>query len=563
MKLIGLDVGTKRIGIAKADTSVRIAVPDGVVIVNGDEFAELARISRLNQTKVFVIGLPRNSQGLETNQTAYVRNFAKQLSRTIPGCRIYFQDESLTSIEAENRLKARKKTYQKSEIDSEAAAIILQDCIEQFTSSLDINSQDNSGKAVKSNLNTVPAKSTSTSSVITVAKNQSTSPLDQSADSVHTETMPPAKKPHKLLPKLFLVLFLLILAASAGGYYWYQLMLQAPIKDVTCPDIAIHPPETPAPGCRIIKFTIKEKDSVATIAENLQSQKLIQNALVFQVYLRITNQSAKLKSGEYSLRESMTVPELVSAFVQGTAATNVFNFTILPGETIPSIKAKLINHGYSEQEITAALTKDYSSHPELSELLASKPKEVSLEGYLYGETYQFYKQETVENILIRVMRELAVVVKSNHLVDAYQKRGLTLHQGITLASIVQKEAKSPDQPGVAQVFLLRYQRGEMLGSDVTASYAANLLDPERKIYNNNDAILKIDSPYNTRKKAGLPPGAISSPGLSALLAVSNPAEASYLYFLTGDDGKMYYSHTESEHNQKITAHCRSLCNAKL
>ena len=136
MKIIGLDVGEKRIGVSKADSEVRIAVPVGFVEVNGKEWEELAKIARLNNTSFFVLGLPRSNEGNETKQTLFVRSFARVLTEKIPGAKVRFQDESLTSIEAENRLKARKKNYAKGEIDAEAATIILQDFIEGFKSSV-------------------------------------------------------------------------------------------------------------------------------------------------------------------------------------------------------------------------------------------------------------------------------------------------------------------------------------------------------------------------------------------------------------------------------------------
>lgn len=132
MKLLGLDVGTKRIGIAKADSSTKIAVPDGYINVNGQEFAEIARIARMYSTTTFIVGLPRNNSGQETKQSIYARNFARQLAMSVPNARIYFEDESLTSVEAEKRLKERKKKYEKGEIDAEAASIILQDFLERL-----------------------------------------------------------------------------------------------------------------------------------------------------------------------------------------------------------------------------------------------------------------------------------------------------------------------------------------------------------------------------------------------------------------------------------------------
>lgn len=133
MKLIALDVGSKRIGIAKADSSVRIAIPYSAVEVDGAEFKKIASLARAWDINSFVIGLPRNSKGEETEQSKYVRKFAAQLKREIEGAKVCFQDESLTSVEAEKRLKSRKKGYKKGDIDSEAAAIILQDFLEQKT----------------------------------------------------------------------------------------------------------------------------------------------------------------------------------------------------------------------------------------------------------------------------------------------------------------------------------------------------------------------------------------------------------------------------------------------
>ena len=133
MKLIALDVGTKRIGVAKADSKVRIAIPYSAVEVDGTEFQKIASLARAWDIDSFVIGLPRNSQGQETEQSRYVRQFARDLKKSIPSAKICFQDESLTSVEAEKRLKNRKKGYKKGDIDSEAAAIILQDFIEEKT----------------------------------------------------------------------------------------------------------------------------------------------------------------------------------------------------------------------------------------------------------------------------------------------------------------------------------------------------------------------------------------------------------------------------------------------
>lgn len=126
--LICLDVGEKRIGVALADTGVRIAVPFDTIEVNGSELQAIADIIVREQSDVLVIGYPRNQQGESTAQSSYVEQFAKQLEDMGPT--IVFQDESLTSVIAEQRLQESRQPYEKKDIDKHAAAIILQDYIE-------------------------------------------------------------------------------------------------------------------------------------------------------------------------------------------------------------------------------------------------------------------------------------------------------------------------------------------------------------------------------------------------------------------------------------------------
>ena len=554
MNLIGLDVGTKRIGVAKADTSTKIAIPDGFILVNGQEFAEIARAARLYNTSVFVIGLPRNNNGEETQQSAYVRNFAHQLAQTIPNARIYFQDESLTSVEAERRLKARKKNYEKGEIDSESAAIILQDCIEHFN--------QKTGKIENANVY------------------QET--VEPSNTTVTTEEVKPVKAPKS--PKkaghivLFVFLGILILIAVGGilAYNWYMKSLE-PVSDVSCKfetamAAASSTEADNASECEFKKFNVNNNDSIETIAENLKEAGLIKDALAFRIYNKLEGTESQLKAGQYDFRPTMNLPTIVKQMVEGVAATNVFNFTILPGETIADIKAKLIKLGYKKDEVNAAFEKHYD-HKLLNGLYSAdgslannnQPLSVQLEGYIYGETYQFYIGEKVEKILTTTFDEMWDVIEGNDLVNKFAARGLTLREGIILASIIQKEANPNDMPGVSQVFQNRIRVGMALGSDVTASYAADLTDPNRESLTDNLSILQNDNLYNTRVHTGLTPGPISSPSVSALLAVANPdgAHAHDLYFLTGDDGVMYYSDTEAGHQQNIYDHCQEMCGVSL
>lgn len=585
MRIIGLDVGTKRIGVAKADTSVRIAIPNGYVLVNGQEIPEILRIARLNDTNFFVVGLPRSNDGNETAQSAYARKFADTLAASMPGARIYFQDESLTSVVAEERLKKRKKNFEKGEIDAEAASIILQDFIEHYAAKL---AQNSAVKIPNQLVSPAADIDPSASPVATLGSPEVQSIINEPTKSEpeSTESPRPAKiseKPMKKVKRILFSLFILLFLAGlfGGGYYWYSLQ---PVSSANCrfdsAKAASESSEKEADSnCEYQTIEVTAGESVKEIASSLKQADLIRNPHAFELYARINNLHAKLKAGKYSFRKTMSARAIAKQLVNGVVSSDVFNLTILPGTNLLGDKGKsqtgIIHQfrtlGYSEEEINQALTKHYDN-PVLKGLYADEtklsnpeiPAKLALEGYLYGETYQFYNHEKLENVITTILNQFNDVVVSNQLEEKFKARGFTLRMGITLASIIQKEANTEDMPGVSMVFQNRLKQGIALGSDVTATYAADITGIDRTNATNAD-ILAVNSLYNTRKFPGLPPGPIAVPSKAALLAVAEPdsSKASMLYFLTGDDGLMYYSSTDAEHNQKIRDHCQKLCKVQI
>ena len=391
------------------------------------------------------------------------------------------------------------------------------------------------------------------------------------------------KQPKKksFMKKIIIALVILSTVAGLGAfgaYTWYEKQLAAP-KNFSC---KFNSPAAAAtsegseenPDCHYQKFEIKTNQTIGDIAENLKKAGLIRSDFAFKTYLKLSSKSAKIKAGTYSLRANLSAKEIVEQMEKGVASSEVFNLTVLPGETLKEIKQKLIKLGYLSEQIDTALLKKYDS-PVLKGLYdnegkltnPAQPANVALEGYLYGETYQFYKGETVEHIFETMINQLNSVVVANHIEEKFQKRGFSLREGLILASIIQKEAHSEDMPGVSMVFQNRLKVGMTLGSDVTATYAADLVNPnrDRNDPNNNLRVLETDNLYNTRKHTGLTPGPICSPGITAILAVAEPDEnkRSMRYFLTGDDGKMYYSVTDTEHTQKIRDYCQKLCSVGL
>lgn len=317
--------------------------------------------------------------------------------------------------------------------------------------------------------------------------------------------------------------------AVVSGYTWYQAELAPVSSDTT----------------KRVRVVVAQGSSPGVIASKLKSAGVIRNDTAFIIYAKLSGIESKLKAGSFSLQPSLSTPKIIEHLVAGKVDT--FNITFLPGDTLSNGRKILLGVGYSQAEVDAALSATYNRP-----LFATKPEGTDLEGYLYGETIQFDSSATVKKVLESFFDEYEAVINENNLVTVFQRQGLTLYEGITLASIVQREtSNSESQRQVTRVFLNRMKIGMSLGSDVTYQYAAKKMgvppDP------------KLNSPYNTRIHAGLPPGPIATPGKTALLAIANPASNDYLFFLAGDDNIMHYAKTNAEHQQNIVRYCQQKC----
>lgn len=329
-----------------------------------------------------------------------------------------------------------------------------------------------------------------------------------------------------------IVMIIAAIVAAAGvllANAWYQNQLQAVDKS----------------SDEKVKITIVQGEDVTLIATKLKENGVIRNETAFKWYARQTGKTNLLQAGSYRLGKSEDVPAIVKHLTLGN--TDNFSITFLPGATLEQHRQVLVDAGYDEAQVDAALAKSYTSP-----LFSGKPASADLEGYIYGETYNFAADATPEQILQYVFDYYSSIIEKNNLADLYKTQGFSLYQGITMASIIQREVATPqDAYQVAQVFKKRYDMGMQLGSDVTYQYIADKTGQERRV--------DFDSPYNTRRYTGLPPGPISSPGLDALKAVGKPAPGDYLYFLSGDDDKTYFGKTNEEHEKNIRDHCEKKC----
>lgn len=354
------------------------------------------------------------------------------------------------------------------------------------------------------------------------------SPIDISLPPTRSE--PPRKKPRRLLWILLAgtgIFIVLVIIVSLAAVSWYADALRAKSGDDTS-----------------VKIDIQQGATIDEVAQELSQKGIIKSSLAFSVYVKLNNK-AGIKTGTYFFAPNQSVSEIVQWLDDGRVGTR--KVTILPGKTLTEIKQTLITDGFNASDVDAAFSKSYN-HP----LLAEKPANATLEGYIYPETYFVTTDSTVEQLLTRSFDEFEKQIQTNDIRTKLAAHGFNLYQGVTLASIVAREVSNPtDQRQVAQVFETRLSRGMVLGSDVTYHYAADLLG----VAPSPD----IDSPYNTHKYPGLPPGPIGNFNLPALLAIADPAPGDYIYFVAGDDGTTHFATTFEEHQQNIQKYCQKLC----
>jgi UPF0755 protein len=257
--------------------------------------------------------------------------------------------------------------------------------------------------------------------------------------------------------------------------------------------------------------------------------------------------TGSLRHGEYTLRPAQSAVEIVRALARGEHVQH--RVTIPEGYTVVQVADLLAGAGLVDRQrfLDLALrTGRRLNHP----ALAGLPTD-SLEGYLYPDTYLFTRGLDEETVLARLLDTFDAKVGAQ-LRAAAAGRGLSLHALITIASMVEREARVPDErPVIAGVIYNRLARGMRLEIDATVLYA---LGEHREVVTFRD--LEVDSPYNTYRRTGLPPGPIANPGLPAIEAAVYPAGVPYLYYVLRPDGRHHFSRTFEEHLDAVRRYRR-------
>ncbi|MEG6522509.1 endolytic transglycosylase MltG [Desulfotomaculum sp. 1211_IL3151] len=293
----------------------------------------------------------------------------------------------------------------------------------------------------------------------------------------------------------------------------------------------------------------KAVDTLVRIAPNtttgqvailLKQQGLIQNAQTFKLYTRYQKLDNQIRAGYFVLNPTMSVEEILHILIHGKIASK--GFTIPEGYNLAKITDTLASKGFIQEEIFKDLLKQGQfQYSFMKELPAGERR---LEGYLFPETYHIGLDSTEKDIINVMLAGMERQIKDLQLEEKAQNMNLSLHQAVTIASMIEREAKvDQDRVLISSVIHNRLRIGMRLQIDATVEYA--LGGHREKIYYKD---LEVDSPYNTYKIPGLPPGPIASPGKEALLASVTPAQTDYLYYLAKPDGSHVFSKTLAEHN---------------
>ncbi len=327
------------------------------------------------------------------------------------------------------------------------------------------------------------------------------------------------------MKKLLGLLLLLILAAGGAAVYMF-VRVHAPYRGFTGAEQFVDIPE--GSGSR-------------AIGERIVAGGVVPDLLTFRVALYLSGEGRKLKAGEYRFDRALTPFEVIDKIARGDVY--VIPVTFPEGLTVAEMAKIFEAHGFGPAASFVDAAKDVSSIHDLD------PAARDLEGYLFPETYPLSRHADAPK-LVKLMTARFAHVFTPEMRQAAAAAHLTVRQAVTLASIVEKEtAKADERPLVAAVYSTRLRIGMPLQCDPTVIYA--LTKAGRYDGNIHHDDLSFDSPYNTYRYPGLPPGPIASPGRASLEAALHPADADYLYFVSRNDGSHAFARTLDEHNRNV------------
>lgn len=331
-------------------------------------------------------------------------------------------------------------------------------------------------------------------------------------------------RPKKLKLIIFLFILFIILGMAAGAIYGYYQIYGSVGR-----------------SNEAVVFEVEKGMGVKKIAENLEKQKIIRSAFWFKAYIWYKNQSSDLQAGEYSISLNLNVPEVISVISGGKVVLDEKQVTFPEGFNLNQIKERLLEQGFSAADFIDQ--KKIGDFQVQYKFLSELPPDSGLEGFLFPDTYRFKNDITKEEVIKKFLDNFENKLTPN-LREEMFRQNKSIDEILKLASIVQLEAANENEmPMLAGVFLNRLKINMPLQSDATVNYATG-----KKMRQATIDDTKIDSPYNTYLRIGLPPAPVCNPGLAAIKAVIYPQTSDYLYFLHPMNGSAIFSRTLDEHN---------------
>lgn len=328
-----------------------------------------------------------------------------------------------------------------------------------------------------------------------------------------------------MLKKVIILTIILL----AGLWYWYN--LNSPVDS----------------GGREQPFTVNKGEAVAQIANNLKKENLIRSVFYFKHYIQRNKLS--LQAGEYLISPKLDTREIIKILTVGEVLSRERSVRIIEGWNMKDIGGYLEKDQVVSANDFLSLAKRPLSSWQFNflkpDFLLDAPGTTNLEGYLFPDTYRLYKMATSEEIIQKLLANFGKKL-TDEMRGEIKRQKKTIYEIVALASLVEKEVRTPqDMKIVAGIFLDRMKNGQPLESCATLAY---ILGVNKAQYSLEDT--KIDSPYNTYKYRGLPPGPIANPGLNALTAAIYSTSTDYNYFLSDPvTGKTIYSRSLEEHNR--------------
>lgn len=337
---------------------------------------------------------------------------------------------------------------------------------------------------------------------------------------------------------LIIVLILVLIAAS--GAIWYIASTRAENEN----------------SKKVTVVTIPQGTGASSIGQMLKSKGLIRSAAAFRIYGKLNGTEAKYQAGTYGISRSMSVGKIAQIIASGK--TNTVSVTIPEGLTEYQVAKKFSSAGLVKYSSFVNELENGNFRSEFSFLKNAQKGKHQLEGYLFPDTYSVTpgtgSHEIIAMMLKRTQTQMNELKFSKNL-----KKGYSVNQVMTIASIIEKECQTDqDRAKVSSVIYNRLKKDMPLQMDSTITYLLDQTGSHKTQVTYKD--LKIDSPYNTYKNAGLPPGPIASPGAASMKAALNPANTKYLYFVVSSklDGSHVFSSSYSQFQKDKEAYSKAL-----